>query len=1738
MFIPKLNRGLGLAIVFMLTLTPATAALIGNALDLPLISFRNVSNSATTYNAATDTFKISSDELNYFDGATAPISITNGQLNLEIKVNGSGALVMNGAAQDLTLSGDVTIGGTPYSGVLLRAKVIAFGFDNSPGTTDQFDFQLSGIDGALAPFYPSGLGLTLTSENSNFNENFTVNFNGRGKGNVGGVDVPPLKAALGDFVWEDLDMDGFQNGTELGIENITVNLLSPGVDTVCNSADDQFIDTTSTDINGMYGFSELDAGDYCVEFEAAAGYVYSPQDVGSDTSDSDANPTTGKTTNISLAPGDNDLTWDAGLYLEVIYASLGDFVWEDLNMNGIQELTEPGIENVTVNLYSRGADNTCDTAGLPDESTATNTAGYYNFIDLTPGNYCVEFVPPNGFVFSPVDQGGDDSKDSDADTSSGKTIVTTLDPGENDPSWDTGLYQPVLTAALGNFVWLDLNMDGIQDDAVDEPGIEDITVNLLSPGVDNLCNTGDEVVVDSTTTDINGNYGFNDLQPGEYCVEFAKPTGFVFSPVNTTTNELDSDADLLNGQTTTITLIAGDNDLTWDAGLYPRPPAALGDRVWNDLNADGVQDCVDNGDGIVGSPGDAGAECNSGISGVTVSLLINPNGDASCDSGDEFVADSTVTNGSGFYEFTELDPEQEYCVRFDQPSANTALACEDIINPGIGAQFSSANEGADDAIDSDAKPMTGQTGNISLNAGDFDRRWDAGVYCPAKIGDMLVEDRNRDGIQGDLLDEPGVDGQLVQLVKCEGGVPGTDILDSRITENGGMYMFNPLPPGEYAVIFNKPGDTEFSPGDQGGDDNIDCDTDPNGYTACLTLEPNEYNQSVDACVNVPPAGLGDFVFEDKNVNGMQDGGEPGINGVTVNLLLPGIDGMCNTNDDMPSGNATTTGTMGNGGYEFTGLNPGTYCVEFDITSLPDDFCTTDGFALGSPSFTLANQGADDAVDSDADVVSGKTANIVLVANQFDPSNDAGIYCPAKIGDRVWEDTNSNGLQDGTESGVPGLEVSLFECGPDGIAGTADDVDTGQSRITDNLDGRYMFGAEPGVYDLPPGDYFVQFSKPFDRTFTSLDAGDDAIDSDCGVGGFSACTSLSSREVNLSRDCGIIPPPPPNCDLVVDKTCKIETPPPATFDKCRGKLQEFTVTWTGGDINISGLPNNAPNGDVTTGQHVTFFGPFSSNDVFINITGAVSGQSKFHMSCSDEDFNSPDDCGKLAGNAKSTSGFINEWKLEGFVDAENTVLECSSDSAGDFPVQQSCSFTPELASCDLLGKPTSLTFTYTGGGCSDSSNGQDGDKTECSGDINGMLGVSVVAGNNDLSKTYAISTAMVAPGEEFTITADKFDSNSRIDISNAGGTESNGFHTSCSQPLEIGDKFGSLELVGFNDVTVGTDVLYGYTVTNNGDPLNNVSIVDNKLGVIADMLTFDMGQTRQFTQLGSVSTTTTNLVTVTGSLANGVECPASDELTVEVVQVMTPVSCSDIKDITALSMVWNGSETVDIITESGEVFNNVSPGNQITFQEAGTGNDVEVYIQGATFSATSKFHVSCSDVDMNGSDDCGTHQGDGKNNDAGFNNQWLLDGMTGQSGAFSCGLDNTGVVQPEAGSASGVKVSGAPSLKIQDDKIKWRLSNTGELDVYITEVVLTWPAEHEQVKKFKLDGDFAKDVFDGGQSTSVPADKAFESDDSKRRLEAGDDKNLEIEFTEKHQDNSQADYTILVTFDDGTVLSFN
>mgnify|MGYP005847670249 CR=1 FL=1 len=232
------------------------------------------------------------------------------------------------------------------------------------------------------------------------------------------------KVSLGDKVWNDLNKDGIQDSGEPGVPYVNVFLYD------CST--NYLVTTTITDANGNYLFANLNPGNYYVQFILPSGYAFSPINQGTDDAvDSDAG-LLGKTDCISLTGGQNNLTVDAGIF-ETPIASIGDKVWNDLNQNGIQDNGEVGIPYVVVKLH--------DCNGTIIATTITDANGNYLFSNLNPGDYYVEFVLPNDYVFTMQDQGIDDLLDSDVDSNTGITACTTLSANENDLSWDAGMYE-------------------------------------------------------------------------------------------------------------------------------------------------------------------------------------------------------------------------------------------------------------------------------------------------------------------------------------------------------------------------------------------------------------------------------------------------------------------------------------------------------------------------------------------------------------------------------------------------------------------------------------------------------------------------------------------------------------------------------------------------------------------------------------------------------------------------------------------------------------------------------------------------------------------------------------------------------------------------------------------------------------------------------------------------------------------------------------------------------------------------------------------------------------------------------------------------------------------------------------------------------------------------------------------------------------------------------------------------
>lgn len=482
-------------------------------------------------------------------------------------------------------------------------------------------------------------------------------------------------SSIGDLVWEDLNANGLQEPGEPGIPGVTVNLYN------CSG---NFLESTITDASGNYNFI-VEPGNYVVEFEVPANYYLVYADQGADdTIDSDA-ASLGQTFCTTLGDQELDDTLDAGMYQ---YASIGDQVWEDFDGDGVRDENETGIHGVTVELY--------DCFGNLLATEVTDSNGSYQFTYVTPGDHYLGFLLPAGYLFSPQDQGTDDSMDNDADFITGQTVCTTLESQEEDNAWDAGMYQP---ASFGDLVWNDVNYNGLQD--LGESGFPGVTVEFYD------CFGS---MIATTVTDANGFYMFTGLAPGEYYVDFVLPSGYFFSPQDQGTDEsMDSDADIISGQTICIMLGSGEDNLAMDAGITSIQWSSIGDKVWNDLDIDGIQDTNE-----------------SGIPGVTVELH---------DSYGNLLA-TTVTDANGIYYFVGLMSD-DYSVRFVLPD---------------GYVFSPQDQGADDSLDSDAITSTGLTAPATIGPGETNASLDAGIFEAIPLIDVEKFtnglDQNEDPLTG------------------------------------------------------------------------------------------------------------------------------------------------------------------------------------------------------------------------------------------------------------------------------------------------------------------------------------------------------------------------------------------------------------------------------------------------------------------------------------------------------------------------------------------------------------------------------------------------------------------------------------------------------------------------------------------------------------------------------------------------------------------------------------------------------------------------------------------------------------------------------------------------------------------------------------------------------------------------------------------------------------------------------
>ena len=390
--------------------------------------------------------------------------------------------------------------------------------------------------------------------------------------------------SIGDYVFTDSNADGIQNISDTPLSGIKVYLLnSLGVK----------LDSTITNAQGKYLFDSLLTNTYKIKFAIPTGKEVSIKGAGSDkTKDNDSNPdgtTDAISINTSLGINDigrNNTTIDAGF--KASYGSIGDFIWNDSNNNGLQDTGEAGVSGIIIELYA--ADNVGLPLGSPMKTDTTDANGKYLFDNLLAGVYVVKVVtssiPANLQLSSKQDIGANDTIDSDFNPTTGLSdkIVIDIISTKNVLYIDGALFSNL--GSIGDFVWKDTNNNGLQD--IGELGVKGVKVDLYTADI----NGNPSSLINTTTTNSDGYYLFTNLPKGNYLVRIIASTLPANCQISTKPNAgddtKDSDFNPTTGYSSKISIDPSVAELkdnsTIDAAIYT--PSVCSELIVSTSNSD------------------------------------------------------------------------------------------------------------------------------------------------------------------------------------------------------------------------------------------------------------------------------------------------------------------------------------------------------------------------------------------------------------------------------------------------------------------------------------------------------------------------------------------------------------------------------------------------------------------------------------------------------------------------------------------------------------------------------------------------------------------------------------------------------------------------------------------------------------------------------------------------------------------------------------------------------------------------------------------------------------------------------------------------------------------------------------------------------------------------------------------------------------------------------------------------
>jgi protocatechuate 3,4-dioxygenase beta subunit len=520
-----------------------------------------------------------------------------------------------------------------------------------------------------------------------------------------------------------------------------------------------------------------------------------------------------------------------------------------------------------------------------------------------------------------------------------------------------------------------------------------VTVTLRYAGVDGILGTGDDVTT-NTVTDVNGRYSFTNLQPGLFQVTKANPPGYMSL----------ADADGGNPNLVTVSLAAGEIKTTRDFEIAL--PGRIGDRVFVDLNTNGVWDA---GEGLVGVD-------------VTVSGDIDGDG----------VADNVVvtTGADGLWtaeglRITAAGVGYTVTVNTNTLPAGLTLNTAD---PDGGSNSTAAvtlTVVAPTRLDQDfgyrSPPVYSISGQVR---DDFDGD-----------GDLNDTDRPSGGVVVRLYSDPNGDGDPADGV----------LLQTTSTGTNGNYTFTALASGRYVVEETDPV-YSVSTGDKDGTPLL------NRIAVTIVNANSIGNDFLDA---VDPSG---YLYDTADGR-IVPGGSVAVTGPGVVTLV----------QDGSSGQYIflTDGTAGS--YTIAVTPPPGYVIDprrapagasFDPTGMANPTVLGAYASVSQPGYLTNPSAASNTFYYTFALASGDP---VVLNNNFP------LTRLDQIGDFVWEDTDGDGIQDAGETGITNVTVRLYDAASNLLATTATDA-SGRYAFTNRVAGTYVvrFTAPDGFTASPPG----------------------------------------------------------------------------------------------------------------------------------------------------------------------------------------------------------------------------------------------------------------------------------------------------------------------------------------------------------------------------------------------------------------------------------------------------------------------------------------------------------------------------------------------------------------------------------------------------------------------------------------------------------------------------------------------